>query len=102
METGSLRQLRPLFSRIASMMAKNFIQGAEEPRAARNEHDGASAILKHTANIIQSSQIVHQMLNHVQTDDGVKFLFRWIRFALLPVRISHTHVRTVQAGVLEI
>src|SRR5258708_2165247 len=102
MEAGLSDQLRKLFLRIATLMAKNFIECAEEPGAARNEHDGTTAILKYTANIIQSSQVVRQVFNHVQTYDRVKFLVCWIRFAFFPVYVTYTHVRAVQANTLEI
>src|SRR5260370_14062518 len=101
MEAGLLRYLHQLFLRIAALMAKNFIQRAEEPKAARNEHDGTTAILKYAANIIQSSQVIRQVFNHVQTNDSVKFLFCWIRFAFFRVCVTHPHVRAVQADVLE-
>src|SRR5438046_165278 len=83
-------------------MAKNLIERAEEPRTAWNEHDGAPAILKHAANIIQRSQVVRQVLDHIQTDDGVKFLFLGKRFAVLAVGITHAHVWPVQADIFKI
>src|SRR5256884_6932010 len=82
-------------------MAKNLIERAEEPRTAWNEHDGAPAILKHAANIIQRSQVVRQVLDHIQTDDGVKFLFLGKRFAVLAVGITHAHVWPVQADIFK-
>src|SRR5437773_9300092 len=79
-------------------MAKNLIERAEEPRTARNEHNGAPAILKHAANIIQRSQVVRQVLDHIQTDDGVKFLFLGKRFAVLAVGIrSEEHTSELQS-----
>src|SRR5260370_19955891 len=101
MEAGLFPYLSQLFLRIAAVMAKNFIQRAEDPRAAWNEHDGTTTILKYAANIIQSSQVIRQVFNHVQTNDSVKFLFWWVRFAFFPVCVSHPHVRAVQADVLE-
>src|SRR5438132_11122816 len=83
-------------------MAKNLSERAEEPRTAWNEHDGAPAILKHAANIIQRSQVVRQVLDHIQTDDGVKFLFLGKRLAVLSVGITHSHVWMVQADILYI
>src|SRR6267154_6761064 len=91
-----------MFSTIAPVMAKNFVQRAKEPRAAWNEDDGPPTILKYAANIIQCCQVVRQVFNHVQTNDSVKFLFPWIRFTFFPICVTHTHVRPVQADVFEI
>ena len=42
------------------------------------------------------------MLDHIQTDDGVKFLFLGKRFAVLAVGITHAHVWPVQADIFKI
>src|SRR5260370_40793756 len=83
-------------------MGEKVGKGSQEARDARNQDDGAPVVLQNLANVAQCAQVIRQMLNHVQANDGVKLLFLGIRVPQLPVRVANTEVRPIPANVFEV
>src|ERR1700739_3492616 len=83
-------------------MAQNLVKCSQEPRTTRHQNDSSPTLLQGFANIVQRTQVVRQMFNDVQANDGVKLLFLRIRACQLPVRITNVQVWPIPANVLEV
>jgi len=50
----------------------------------------------------QGAQVVRKVLDHVQADDGVKFLSPGEGIAFFSVRVAHAHVGPIHSQILQI